>query len=342
MRGATGILRGLAAVLVGLWLALGAPQAAATPPDGNGGGTSDGSGTGDGGTSDRGPVSGSFSISPENGPPGTIVDAEVDCGALNESGWTISLRGGNPPVVEDRVTADAGERVGSPALVVPDDTPAGQFPMQAYCQRDGLPETRIGSIDFFVVVEEPTPDPSITAQPTEARAGEPVVILGDWLPACPTNWTARFAGVDQPATVRSFNPIATFAASEPRYAGEFETAVPAAVGPGPGEVDLICGTELAASTAFEVLGPTPNPGPNTGPGPGPNSGSGPALGPGQPPPPDTSPPPPAEPGPLAGLMSWLAALAILALVLRAGLQRSGRQWAARHVQVILRQGSVRR
>lgn len=338
MRVGTAIGRGLVVGLAGAALMLGAPVASAAPPE-DGGGTSDGE-----------TVQGILTVSPTSGPPGTSVEATRVCGDADE-GWVITFRGGEPE-------RDLGEDVftygtaGSLRFDVPDSALAGDFPVSAYCRRptgtaDGV---NVRSTSFTVIVVEPLPPPSVSAEPSPARAGDEVVLSGDWLPACAVDaWTARFGGTSRPATVRSFNPIETFAASESRYTGEFGTTVPAGAPAGATEVGLACVGEVVASAPFEVTTPPVPPtstttpaGPTTGPNPGGSGGGSSGGGSGGGSDGGVGTDGTEMTSVVPSVTSGLLALAILGLVLRVGLRRAGREWAARHVQVVVRPGSVRR
>ncbi|GAA1284334.1 hypothetical protein GCM10009609_56710 [Pseudonocardia aurantiaca] len=356
MRHGSAIGRGLAAVLAGSALVLAAPAAAAAPP----------------------PPKASLSINPTGGVVPASVTAEVDCGAGDDSGWRIDIGGGTPVSILGFDLVQPGASSGTVGFEIPADAPGGSYTIGAYC----LPLSSDADLGALVdtavfTVEQPVPDPSVLPRPGRARVGEAVVLAGDWLPGCSGDtWTAVIAGISQPAAVRSLTPMQTFASAPERYAGEFRVTVPAGAAVGPTELALACSGVVIATAPFEVAEtrptttPTTDPttDPTTRPTPSPvrptggggsvsGGGSGPdvsSAGGGQTVP---DPTPVALPAPqpqtespsvlrvatvLPSLGSGLLALLIAILVLRAYLARSGRDWAARHVQVILRQGSVRR
>jgi hypothetical protein len=339
-------------VLVGALVVLAVPAAAAPPDEGPAGEPS---------------VEPSVTVTPTSGRVPAPVTVTVTCGADGEAGWTVRIVGGaaeEDELGDGAFPGTAGS--GSVAVEVPGSAPVGAYEIGAYCTSSGDTSTEFYATSAdFEVLPPAVPDPTLVVVPEQAPVGEPVVLHGDWLPECPSGaWTAEIAGVTQPATVRSLTPLATSVSVPVSYAGEFGVTVPATAAAGPTQVRLACDDDGLVTAPFRVT-ETPATAPptstrvtspgesNTGGGggvvPGPSTPGGATPAPDPLPTPEPAPPPPPEdrtvvpialalPSAGAGLLALLVGW----LVVRAQLTRTGREWAARHVQVVVRDGSVRR
>lgn len=281
-------------------------------------------------------------LDPAAGPAGSAVSATVDCGSPSDIGWTVSV---SVPKADPTIFDIPPEgQAGTTGITIP-NLPPGRFTVDAECAAGEL--WLPASADF--VVEEP-PKASVRLRPDEAERGAEIQLVGDALPACPEDgWSARIAGIEVAPTVLVISEAIDGSA---RYGGTFAVVVPPDAPLGRTAVELFCVDPVAGAT-LEVLparGPTPGPtgGPTPGPTPGPTvvPTTPPPTSPQTPPPPPPPPPPPAPPPAPPPGVGWAVALGAVVLGSLAGWRqlrtREARDWAGRHVQVVLRTEGVRR
>ena len=206
------------------------------------------------------PVGTTLRLTPDSGPPGTVVDVEGvgwPRGVFDvEAVWGV---GGKPMTPHDLDVDDFGELSGT--ATIPDDATPGRVEEIEVCAAygDGVDSSTRCVTKMFSVEPEPAVEPELFADPFEGQRGTVVELAG--------RWTDRAAGKDVSATIfwRQNDVALGSAVISPDGTIAGKIAVPLGVAVGGGTIEVCVDQPTVrrecALTYFEVLVPTLEPDP---------------------------------------------------------------------------------